>query len=233
MRVAVFADIHANLPALEAALRDVRRQACDRIVSIGDAVAIGPFPSETLELLSVEGVTCLKGNHEEYLLDGFPAGAGNPGEAEHQLWTRAQVPEAVVDRVRGWSYEVRLETGSQPVRLLHFARDEQGIIGRSSIRSVSDLQELFGTRGELVVFGHTHVALDVQLVSRYVNPGPLGCGRDEYARYVVIDTGLTRTAIQKRQCAYRRRSVIDAFDRRGVPAREEILSIFYGVDRSR
>ena len=50
MRVAALYDIHANLPALEAVLREVRNTEVDHVLVGGDVVP-GPMPRETLELL--------------------------------------------------------------------------------------------------------------------------------------------------------------------------------------
>ena len=50
MRVAVLADVHANLPALEAVLAEVDAAGVERIVLLGDS-ALGPLPAETLDLL--------------------------------------------------------------------------------------------------------------------------------------------------------------------------------------
>ncbi len=76
MLLAVFSDVHANLPALRAVLSAVRRRNPDRILSLGDQVNLGPCPRETLSLLRDNGVFCLRGNHERYILsamDGDPA----------------------------------------------------------------------------------------------------------------------------------------------------------------
>ena len=50
MRVAALCDIHANLPALEAVLREIRRENVDQIVVGGDLVP-GPMPRETIARL--------------------------------------------------------------------------------------------------------------------------------------------------------------------------------------
>ena len=50
MRVACLYDIHANLPALEAVLSDVREARAERIVVGGDVLP-GPMPRECLDLL--------------------------------------------------------------------------------------------------------------------------------------------------------------------------------------
>lgn len=71
MRIALLADIHGNLPALESVLKGVRKHAPDRIISLGDQVNLGPCPREVLALLKAEGVHCLHGNHERYLLSAM------------------------------------------------------------------------------------------------------------------------------------------------------------------
>lgn len=39
----------------------------------GDAIAIGPYPAETLDLLLSEPkIECVMGNHEAYFVEGLP-----------------------------------------------------------------------------------------------------------------------------------------------------------------
>jgi predicted phosphodiesterase len=54
VRVAVLADIHGNLPALEAVLREVDAAGADAIVLAGD-MTVGPLQPETLDLLASLG----------------------------------------------------------------------------------------------------------------------------------------------------------------------------------
>ena len=51
MKIAILTDVHGNLPALQVALRAIRREGADAIFHTGDAIGIGPFPAECLELL--------------------------------------------------------------------------------------------------------------------------------------------------------------------------------------
>ena len=65
MRVAVLADIHGNLPALDAVLADVGAAGADAIVLNGD-MATGPMPAQTLERLAGLGerAVWVRGNCE-------------------------------------------------------------------------------------------------------------------------------------------------------------------------
>lgn len=75
MHIGLLADIHGNLPALEAVLAAIKKHQPDRIISLGDQVNLGPSPREVLDLLRKEGVECLGGNHERYILAAM---AGDP-----------------------------------------------------------------------------------------------------------------------------------------------------------
>lgn len=65
MKIAILTDVHGNLPALQVALRAIRREGADAIFHTGDAIGIGPFPAECLELLlSTPGMNLICGNHD-------------------------------------------------------------------------------------------------------------------------------------------------------------------------
>ena len=68
MRVAVLADIHGNLPALDAVLAEIEAAGVDAIVLNGD-MATGPMPAQTLERLAGLGerAVWVRGNCEREL----------------------------------------------------------------------------------------------------------------------------------------------------------------------
>ena len=51
MLIAFLSDIHANLPALEAAVADAKARGAKQIVSAGDMTGYGPFPNEVCRFL--------------------------------------------------------------------------------------------------------------------------------------------------------------------------------------
>lgn len=79
MRIALIADIHSNIIALEAVLRDIKKHRPDMIISLGDQVNLGPCPRETMDLLKAEGALCLHGNHERYILSAMDDHPGYRG----------------------------------------------------------------------------------------------------------------------------------------------------------
>jgi diadenosine tetraphosphatase ApaH/serine/threonine PP2A family protein phosphatase len=170
MRVAALYDVHGNLPALEAVLREVD---ADVILSGGDLV-LGPMPSECLELLRERGATFIRGNTDRHVV--------SPGTEEPGMWrTRAQwdhdrLSEKQLAFVRSWPHPLSLEVDRLgPVLFCHGSpRSDEEII--TAITPPKRLDPMLdGVREEVIVCGHTHVQFD-RLVGdrRLVNAGSVG-----------------------------------------------------------
>src|SRR5688572_9029442 len=108
MRVAVITDIHANLPALTAALTAIAREGYDLLVHTGDAIGIGPFPAECVErLLGTPNIRCLMGNHDAWFAHGLPSPRPawmSEGEVTHQQWTHTQLDPTLRSVIMTWPY---------------------------------------------------------------------------------------------------------------------------------
>jgi len=72
MKLAILSDVHANLTALNAVLKEIERQGVDRLVLLGDLINYGMRPNETVELISSMDqrfVAKIWGNHEKAVMD--------------------------------------------------------------------------------------------------------------------------------------------------------------------
>lgn len=65
MKIAVFSDVHANLPALEAVLKGIDSQKPDAIYCLGDLVNQNVWNNEVVDLIRRRKITTVKGNHDE------------------------------------------------------------------------------------------------------------------------------------------------------------------------
>ena len=68
MQFAVLADIHGNLPALEAVAAEIDRLRPDLVFVAGDFQNRGPNPREVTKFVAESGWTLLRGNHEDYVI---------------------------------------------------------------------------------------------------------------------------------------------------------------------
>src|SRR5947208_552498 len=72
MRLAVLADVHANLPALAAVLRDVDSLSPAGLWVAGDLVGYNPWPNEVLQILRDRHAKAIRGNHDRGVLGDDP-----------------------------------------------------------------------------------------------------------------------------------------------------------------
>jgi predicted phosphodiesterase len=177
MRVAVLADVHGNLPALEAVLADVDAADVDRIVLLGD-IALGPMPGETLDLLASMGdrVVWVHGNCEREVVLAYD-GAAVPGLNGDSARDCASLLERRHrDLIDGLPMTVVVDVdGLGPTLFCHATprRDDEFVLVDSSLASWN--AALDGVEERVVVCGHTHMPFD-RLVDgrRVVNPGSVG-----------------------------------------------------------
>jgi putative phosphoesterase len=182
MRVAVLADIHGNLPALEAVLRDVNAVGADVIVLNGD-IADGPMPAQTLDRLEELGERAIwvRGNTDRSLAAAFdgtfqPSGLPTNPPAEYFTWCAARIGQGHRDRLASMPLKVTLDVdGLGPVAFCHgTARDDNEFILTDS--PIGHFQAAFaGITEQTVVLGHTHMPFD-RLADRrrFLNPGSVG-----------------------------------------------------------
>ncbi|BDG02614.1 metallophosphoesterase family protein [Anaeromyxobacter oryzae] len=94
MKLALLADVHANLEALTACLAHAREQGADAYAFLGDLVGYGADPGPVLDLVRghVErGAIAVLGNHDAAVLDAAEAATMNPAAEEAVAWTRGRL----------------------------------------------------------------------------------------------------------------------------------------------
>ena len=64
MTIALFSDIHANLPALEAFFADVEKRRPDQIFCLGDLVGYNIWPNEVIRAIRERGIPTITGNYD-------------------------------------------------------------------------------------------------------------------------------------------------------------------------
>ena len=65
MRIALFSDIHANLPALDACLISIEQQKPDAIYCLGDLVGYNIWPNEVIDEIRRRGIPTIAGNYDQ------------------------------------------------------------------------------------------------------------------------------------------------------------------------
>ena len=66
MKIAIISDVHGNLEALKATLKDIQKRNIDKIYCLGDTLAKGVHPKECIKLIKENCEIVLQGNTDEY-----------------------------------------------------------------------------------------------------------------------------------------------------------------------
>ena len=205
MRLAVLADVHGNLRALEAVLADVAGRAPDAVVNLGDCLS-GPLQAAaTADLLIDRAFVTVRGNHDRQLLEVAPDAMGASDrladaqlDARHRTWLAGFPVTAVVGDV--------LLCHATPTDDMPYLLESVDAHAAVSLATPAEVAARLGATAERVVCtGHTHVPRVVRTPDGrlVVNPGSVGLQAFEYdvprphfievgsphARYAIVDTG--------------------------------------------
>src|SRR5450755_798439 len=64
MKIALFSDIHSNLPALEACLKNIEEKKVDAVYCLGDLVGYNIWPNEVINEIRKRGIPTIAGNYD-------------------------------------------------------------------------------------------------------------------------------------------------------------------------
>jgi putative phosphoesterase len=243
-RFAVLADVHGNLPALEAVLSHLEEQGgYDQMLVLGDLAVFGPYPQQTLEQLAALSETSfVQGNTDRYLVTGRRP-PQPPAEDEPRWrkmpaflevrdanfrWTIEQLDYTWYSFLKDLPNEQRLEVpGYGSILAVHGSPlgDEVGIWAETTDGELSEM--VSATDCRLLLCGHTHQPLDRSLGEvRVVNVGSVGLplDGDRRAAYAILELegGECHAAI--RRVEYDVEKVLDRLSGVGHPAMDWVGS---------
>jgi predicted phosphodiesterase len=233
MRLALIADIHGNLPALEKVLAELDRQEVDQVLCLGD-VAVGPQPVETLERLDKLGCPTIMGNWDACMLGEVPKVDGELAEmlVDACTWSAEQLSSAHREFMRGFQPMVELAIDDE-LTLLAFHGSPRSYDDEIFATTPEDEldQMLEGYEAAVFAGGHTHF----QMFRRYresvvVNPGSIGQSFrrrrrgvmriSPWAEYCLVGREDGRLTIELRRTPIDVEEFIRAMRRSGMPHAE-------------
>ena len=192
-RIAVLADIHGNLPALEAVIRDLDGQGVDEVVLGGDLVGRGPQGSAVLSRVQDRGWRSIRGNHEDYLL-AFRRGDVPREWMAAEVWSAARWMAAELsehDARYLESMPLSLQPEALPAVHLVHGTPESNNDGIGPWTSDGRMQRhLDSVEQSVLVCAHTHRPLERRFATGTIlNTGSVGLpfNRDHRAQYLVLE----------------------------------------------
>lgn len=233
MKIAVLADIHANLEALEAVLADLEGRAVDKVVSLGDLIGYGPDPEAVVVRIMELGAVALLGNHEAALISQRDRNWLNFQAKDNNIATEALLSAAGLKYCRSLPRSAVIEGA-----LFVHGYPPDSVLKYLFMQSEDDIFKMLAQQPERRIFvGHTHDlklitvggdqiareslpegCLQLQAERRYlVNAGSVGQPRDgtSKAKYVIWDS--TEDTLEVRAIAYPASLTAEKIIARGFP----------------
>jgi predicted phosphodiesterase len=240
VRLALIADIHANLEALRTTLADIALRPVDRIVCLGDIVGYNRDAAECIALIRSADCLCVAGNHDLAVGGKITTRDFSNVAARAAAWTRQQLTQddrdflaslplkaTVDDQLIAVHGALHPDTGCESVRL---DNDKRRMLSFQALMAHPS-----GAR--ICAFGHTHHAGVYELRDGFVvtyageevqlrddayyliNPGTVGEPRtaDRRATYMILD--LARRTVTTRYLDYDASLTVAAVPNAGLASR--------------
>ena len=213
MRIALIADVHSNIVALEAVMQAIKKHNPDRIISLGDQVNLGPCPRETLALLKSENVACLHGNHERYILSAM---AGDPGYAGANFASLRYNASLLTPEEITFPKELQLEG----VTFCHAMPGDDRFPVFEPTLALPRLREMTFDKPTHIICGHGHNPSHIRSGNLTIDSiGSVGCMDDGVpgtAPFVILTLEHGQAMLRPYYVAYETRRMKDIFKASGM-----------------
>ena len=229
MTLAILSDIHGNLEALEAVLKELSKREVDAFYCLGDIVGYNPDPGPCVEKILELGARCIKGNHERAVLGELPLYIFNELARAAVLWTRRVLGPEHMEFLRSLPEKIVEE-----FCFVHGSLRDPDYYILSPRDAVMEIYALEEMGRKVLFFGHTHVqgafllkesSLSFTTRSFYldhydfalVNPGAVGQPRDGDPRAAALLCDSSTGLVEFLRIEYPVEKVVSKIEERGLP----------------
>lgn len=208
IRLAFLGDIHGNLPALEAVLKEIDKQTPDAVFLLGDLLNRCPWTLDVVDVLRQRDWLSVQGNHDLILANlNTPEGPptfNDKNRFPNIHWTWEQMRPQDLCYLRNLPHDLLIEIqGAPSLRLFHGLPDNPfaGIVPNADEESVSGQIAVYDE--PVLICGHTHQPMDRTITTQFsehnggsypckqriLNPGSVGMpyNGDPRAHYLLLD----------------------------------------------
>lgn len=179
MTIALFSDIHANLPALEAFFAEVDQRRPDQVFCLGDLVGYNIWPNECIRAIRARGIPAIAGNYD-YGIGRNSNDCGCAYKTDEEKANGA-VSIAFTNQIVGGAERLYLRELPKHIRIELEMREGEPLsvlLVHGSPRRINEylfedreeqslLRILEGAKADVMCFGHTHKPFH-----RVLNSGP-------------------------------------------------------------
>lgn len=226
MKLTLLADVHGNLPALEAVLRHAHVQrAAAIILNLGDLTGYGPFPEEVVRWSRSPKVVSVLGDYDQKVLSKKHRktqwkGVKTADKRAMFAWTYRTLTKSSRNFLRSLPATQLIEVEGIRILLSHGSPVEPGDPSQRDV-SQAYLVDLAATEGaSVVVSGHTHQSFSYEEQGLlFINPGSVGRpdDGDPRASYAILEIEKGEVKVQHNRIPYDIMAAVHGLRRAGLP----------------
>ncbi len=187
MKIAILADIHGNLDALEAVLGALQAEPIDHYIVAGDMVGYYDQPDAVCSRIrGLQNASVVRGNHDDYVCGALEPNPKNR-DAYRVDWTRENLSQDNLAWLGGLPVAERMIFDDVLIAARHASPWDM----ETYLYPDTDISKITLKEREILVLGHTHYPMDRPAgAGRIINPGSVGQPRDRRpgACFAVFDT---------------------------------------------
>lgn len=217
IQIAVFSDVHGNLPALEVVLKDIEERGISQKFCLGDLVDFAPWGNEVIEKIRRLNIPCLMGNHDERIafdIPVIPLSKHSEEETEARFIAIGHSKKHITKQNKKFladlpfHLKLNYKTGKKHwnIQLVHSSLESNDTYLYESENDEIFTSMLKNEDADLIVMGHTHLSFKKQFENNLwaVNCGSVGRSKEEnrLASYLVLTLDEERITPEIVQLSY-------------------------------
>lgn len=192
MKIAIIADIHANLEAFQAVLKEIKRLKIKEIYCVGDIVGYGANPNECVELVKKNKIKSIMGNHDLCAVN-FEGFDWFNSSAQHAIeWTNNEL----TSENKNFLLKLPLTIKEKEMFIVHGSIENPLYDYIYPYISDSYFKNIFNkNKIKKLIMAHTHVPFVKKFKDKIaINPGAVGQPRDgnNKASFCILDNSKTK-----------------------------------------
>ncbi len=153
MRIAVIADVHGNLEALDVVMADLKASKPDRVICLGDIVGYGANPQECCTIVREIAQDTVMGNHDAAAADVIGTADFNDEARQGIDWTREHLSASS----RAWLRAAPSTVESEGALFSHGSPVDPEMFGYVvSMHEVEKIFYVLGSNYTIFFVGHAH-----------------------------------------------------------------------------
>lgn len=182
MKIAVISDIHGNLEALNATMKDIEKRKVDKIICLGDIIAKGTHPNECVEIIKKHCDVVIQGNCDIHFSSEHNLDELDETERKRIEWNQSLLTQENKEYLRTLPYCYETYISGSLVRMFH-ANPIKNKVTVLNVDSIQTKYQMFlpskhtisQKEADIVIYGHIHQPfMDILYNKTLINVGSVG-----------------------------------------------------------